>query len=407
MPCVSSHGRYARKCNVSAVSTVRHVYIYILTDSVLIQVQTGSAWELVLYDCMRASANQALAVPFILSFFVLSNYIVLNLFIGAILANMGTGCDEERLQITTEKRRTDNERTRMARESQLFVNNCLAQMAATEHWDQDLTTLKEVMQQRCAKKTFVESPIEGTRFGIEITNIALGLFPIQSDFRRSVYNLVTNPYFDFFILIVIIYSTVLLTLRNPDTATETGWQNFFLMNDIFFLIVFTIEFGLKLVAFGFIWSDNTEYMLANEHDLKELMLGDAGIPSYMYDSWNYLDLTVLLVSYINMFAEPDGPFKILRLLRAFRPLRMVNRIDGMKLVVMSLYSAMPALGNVCILLFAVFLIFAILGLSLFLGKFQRCTDPLSNKNGCYGVLDGEDFWMPMVCDLIHNTLTLH
>ena len=79
-----------------------------------------------------------------------------------------------------------------------------------------------------------------------------------------------------------------------------------------------------------------------------------GVPSYMYDSWNCLDMVVLFVSWINMFAEPEGPLKILRLLRAFRPLRMVNRVDGMKLVIMSLVDAGPALGNVCVLLFSVY-----------------------------------------------------
>ena len=133
----------------------------------------------------------------------------------------------------------------------------------------------------------------------------------------------------------------------------------------------------------------------NQWDLKELMLGDPGVPAYMYDSWNYLDIVVLVVSYLNMFGDPEGPLKILRLLRAFRPLRMVNRIDGMKLVIMSLVEAGPALGNVCVLLFSVFLIFGILGLSLFMGKFHFCTDGESNKQHCYGVAD-EDFWMPQV-----------
>ena len=38
----------------------------------------------------------------------------------------------------------------------------------------------------------------------------------------------------------------------------------------------------------------------------------------------------------------------------------------------ALIGACPALANVCILLLCVFLIFAILGLSLFMGKFHFC-----------------------------------
>ena len=219
---------------------------------------TGSAWELVLYDCMRAKKNSYLGVPFILSFFVLSNYIILNLFIGAILANMGDHSDEKRLEKTLEKRRAELRRQRFARESQLFVNNCLAHASALDRLDEDLTTLDEVMKQRCSKDTFVESPIEGTRLGFGINNVSLGCFSSQSEFRRSVYKLVSNPYFDFLILGVIVYSTVLLTFLNPDTAANDNWKDFFRSNDIFFLIVFTLEFMLKLIAYGFIWCDNTE-----------------------------------------------------------------------------------------------------------------------------------------------------
>ena len=366
------------------------------------QVLTGSSWELVLYDCMRAAENSYLGVPFILSFFILCNYIILNLFIGAILANMGTGSDEQCLEMTKAKKKDERTKQRLARESQIFVNKCLDKATKNGTLDEDLTTLEELMEQRCVRDTFMTSPIEGTRFGIEINNCSMGCLSPHNCFRRVVYRLVKNDYFDFAILIVIVYSTVLLTFLNPDTARDEEWQDFFLINDIVFLAIFTVEFVMKLIAFGFIWTDNIEFMTRNKEDLKALMLGDHGVPSYMYESWNYLDLVVLVVSYINMFADTEGPLKILRLLRAFRPLRMVNRIDGMKLVIMSLVDALPALGNVCVLLFSVFLIFGILGLNLFVGKFQSCNDTVdafiggSTITTCYGHVATGEFWSPKV-----------
>ena len=186
------------------------------------------------------------------------------------------------------------------RESQLFVNNCLSHASAEDRKDDPLTTIAEVMALPCAKNTFITSPIEGTRWGLEIDNVALYIFPQSSPFRRSVYDLVKNPTFDLAILLVIVYSTILLTFLNQDTLRDDSWKNFFLINDIIFLTIFTVEFILKLIAFGFMWTDNTEFMLRDQHDLKELMIGDHGVPSYMYDSWNYLDLTVLFVSYVNM-----------------------------------------------------------------------------------------------------------
>ena len=378
----------------------------------LFQVLSGSAWELVLYDCMRANKNKYLGVPFMLSFFILSNYIILNLFIGAILANMSTGSDEERLEMTTKRREEAIDQQLRGREAQLFVNylcsgdHLTAERNEPKDVNQKITTLSAVMEQPCAKHGFLGSTIVGARFGKQVDNVSLGLFPADSGFRRGVYALVTDVWFDMVILFVIVYSTILLTFLNPDTAKDEKWQSIFEIHDIIFVVIFTVEFLLKLIAFGFIWCDNIEEMLYNEHTLKQLMLGNHGIPCYMYDSWNHFDLFVLVISYVNVFADPDGPLfsilRLLRLFRAFRPLRMINRVDGMKLVVMSLAHSVPALSNVCVLLFAVFLIFGILGLSLFMGKFHFCNDALdsftggSNEEHCRGHIVDGDFWIPKV-----------
>jgi len=51
-----------------------------------------------MFDCMRANKNGGIVgMIFMLTFFLLSNYIILNLFIGAILSNMGTDTDDDRL----------------------------------------------------------------------------------------------------------------------------------------------------------------------------------------------------------------------------------------------------------------------------------------------------------------------
>ena len=48
-----------------------------------------------MFDCMRAQSNGGMfGFLYIFVFFLISNYIILNLFIGAILANMGTDTDE-------------------------------------------------------------------------------------------------------------------------------------------------------------------------------------------------------------------------------------------------------------------------------------------------------------------------
>ena len=374
---------------------------------------TASAWELVLYDCMRATKNDLLAVPFILSFFILGFYIISNLFIGAILANMGSLDDRDRLQITKETAQKAEEVRRVAREAQLFVNVCQTKRKRKKKPPRYLTNLTALLKHPSCRETFIASPIERTRFGIEITNVALcwftpdletSPFRPEAPFRKVIYSLVTHPTFDLVILGVIAWSTILLTTMNYDTLNDDAWVDFFFVNDVIFLIVFTIEFVLKVCAFGLIWCVNIQFMLVSEVDLKKLMTGNHGRPAYMCDPWNYLDIIVLLISYVNLFLNPDGPFKIFRILRAFRPLRMINRLQGMKLVLGALMDALPALMNVLILLAAVFVIFGILGLSLFMGKFASCNDRLtewnkgSHKETCYGhnTLNADNYWTPKV-----------
>lgn len=56
--------------------------------------------------------------------------------------------------------------------------------------------------------------------------------------------------------------------------------------------------------------------------------------------------------------------KALRTLRALRPLRVASRLEGMKVVVNSLFASLPALGNVLLVCLLFYLIFAIMAVDL-------------------------------------------
>jgi len=50
-------------------------------------VLTGSGWEEIMYNAMQSTENGAIAGPLLLSYFIIQNYIVLNLFVGGISSN--------------------------------------------------------------------------------------------------------------------------------------------------------------------------------------------------------------------------------------------------------------------------------------------------------------------------------
>jgi hypothetical protein len=62
-------------------------------------------------------------------------------------------------------------------------------------------------------------------------------------------------------------------------------------------------------------------------------------------------------------------------MRSFRPLRVVKRLPGLKIAVMALFKSIIAMLNIMFFILVLWIIFGILGMNLFLGKFWRCNDP--------------------------------
>lgn len=67
-----------------------------------------------------------------------------------------------------------------------------------------------------------------------------------------------------------------------------------------------------------------------------------------------------------------GILRVFRLLRSLRPLRVINRAPGLKLVVQTLLSSLRPIGNIVLICCTFFIIFGILGVQLFKGTFYFC-----------------------------------
>ena len=74
-----------------------------------------------------------------------------------------------------------------------------------------------------------------------------------------------------------------------------------------------------------------------------------------------------------LFGLADIPaIKAIRTLRALRPLRALSRFEGVRVVVNSLIGAIPAIANVLLVCLVFWLIFSIMGVQLFAGRFYKC-----------------------------------
>ena len=116
--------------------------------------------------------------------------------------------------------------------------------------------------------------------------------------------------------------------------------------------MFALEAAMKIVALGFMLDEN----------------------SYLTESWSQLDFFIVITSLVDMiFANVDLPFiKILRLLRILRPLRFISHNLNMKIVVIALLESVSAIFNVIIVVLLIWLMFAILGMSLLGGRLGYC-----------------------------------
>ncbi|RXG56981.1 Sodium channel protein 60E, partial [Armadillidium vulgare] len=117
-----------------------------------------------------------------------------------------------------------------------------------------------------------------------------------------------------------------------------------------FAILFTIEMFLKWIAYGFV--------------------------KYFTSVWTILDCFIVMVSLCSIFIEQDNliALRSLRTLRALRPLRAISRWQGMKIVVNALMYAIPSIFNVLLVCLVFWLIFSIMGVQMFGGKFYKCID---------------------------------
>lgn len=200
------------------------------------------------------------------------------------------------------------------------------------------------------------------------------------------YSLVKSKVFEGFIILTILLNTVVLAIEDPKATTlpypypDLEW---------FFLIVYTSECLLKILAFGLIFPTK----------------------SYFKDPWNFLDCLIVITAWLNVYANQDYNLNALRVLRILRPLRSITSIKGLRALVMSLLdSVKPLLAAIVILIFSL-MIFAICGLQLWMGLFRyRCVNIYTgvydeNSDVCGTVTCGDDFCIEVLDNPYYGTMS--
>ncbi|XP_004690092.1 PREDICTED: voltage-dependent L-type calcium channel subunit alpha-1F isoform X2 [Condylura cristata] len=195
---------------------------------------------------------------------------------------------------------------------------------------------------------------------------ALFCFTLANPLRRWCISIVEWKPFDILILLTIFANCVALGVYIPFPEDDSNTANHNLEQvEYVFLVIFTVETVLKIVAYGLVLHPR----------------------AYIRNGWNLLDFIIVVVGLFSVLLEQgpgragDAPHtggkpggfdvKALRAFRVLRPLRLVSGVPSLHIVLNSIMKALVPLLHIALLVLFVIIIYAIIGLELFLGRMHK------------------------------------
>ncbi|XP_016122664.1 voltage-dependent P/Q-type calcium channel subunit alpha-1A-like [Sinocyclocheilus grahami] len=160
------------------------------------------------------------------------------------------------------------------------------------------------------------------------------------------------------ILTTIIANCIVLALEQhlPD-GDKTPLSERLDDTEPYFIAIFCFESGIKILALGFAFHKG----------------------SYLRNGWNVMDFVVVLTGILSSIGS-ELDLRTLRAVRVLRPLKLVSGIPSLQVVLKSIMKAMIPLLQIGVLLFVAILMFAIIGLEFYMGKFHRtCFDNVTGE----------------------------
>ncbi|XP_074714078.1 LOW QUALITY PROTEIN: voltage-dependent L-type calcium channel subunit alpha-1F-like [Strix uralensis] len=202
--------------------------------------------------------------------------------------------------------------------------------------------------------------------GVHRSPRALFCLRLNNPVRRAAISIVEWKPFDILILATIFANCVALGVYIPFPEDDSNAANHNLEQvEYVFLIIFTVETFLKIIAYGLVLHPS----------------------AYIRNGWNLLDFVIVIVGLFSVILEqashkpgeahhmsgkPGGfDVKALRAFRVLRPLRLVSGVPSLHIVLNSIMKAMVPLLHIALLVLFVIIIYAIIGLELFIGRMHK------------------------------------
>jgi voltage-gated sodium channel len=151
--------------------------------------------------------------------------------------------------------------------------------------------------------------------------------------RAQISEWIEQPRQQMFVIAVIIFNAVTLGLETSPWIHHNLGGLFHRLDQVI-LGIFIVEIALKLIGSGF---------------------------GFFRSAWNIFDFVIVGIALL----PASGALSILRTLRIFRLLRLVNKVPRLRLIIEAMLQAIPSISWVLLMLGLVFYIFAVIGTTLF------------------------------------------
>lgn len=146
-----------------------------------------------------------------------------------------------------------------------------------------------------------------------------------------------QPYANFILCLIVINSIMMGIATFPYVKNDADLLYKFDLTDQIFLIIFTIESAMQLLYFGPI--------------------------GFFRDGFRVFDLLIVILSW-----SMDGT-QVIRAFRIFRASRLITRIETMRNLILAIFSVLPKMTAIFLLLMLMFYIFGVMFTTMYGGMY--------------------------------------
>ena len=320
--------------------------------AILFFVTTGdSSWTDTMHRGMRSQESPVVGVVFFIAFYMSSVYCICNLFICVILAAF-------------EMEEEDKMKTQIQQYRSAMIKKVLKDLTAKHNRDARQLTSDEKKAQ-ANELLEDEDHMENVHLEDDSDHedeqelhpdveVLLCLPPPMPNkdhpdeprnTRYFVRKLVRSRFYNWTVLAAIFTSAGLLACESRIKSLSLVSTELVLYFDYAFYGVFMTEFVFKVLDTGVAFESPD---------------------AYFRSSWNWLDFTLLAAQSLDIIGI-DGmkALRVLRVLRPLRSLRVLNKIEKLQLMIMAISQSAVDVANVLFIWLFAFLIFGIIGMTLF------------------------------------------